>query len=181
VLDIPRELNILDAMPRQHAAKKAIARQATDSSEPPVWLQTLLPIVGMALAGGGRNNSTFETPRATPPQPPIAGSSRQSALIFDPPSSGTKRAASIAAPAIGSWLLSLDQDLGDRGRHGCDFQQYHLKFDENAVYDLTDMEDLDAAALITLLDCPVGVANRIVKYAKEDMRRLTNTVKRARH
>lgn len=180
MLNIPRELNILDAVPRQHAAKKAIAHQATDSSELPVWLQTLLPIVGMALAGGGRNNSTFETPQATPPQSLIAGSSHQSALIFDPPSSGTKRAASIAAPAIGSWLLSLDQDLGDHGRHDCDIQQYHLKFDENAVTSLRP-DGHGGPRCSGTYYTPVGVANRIVKYAKEDMRRLTNTVKRAHH
>ncbi|KAJ7729563.1 hypothetical protein B0H16DRAFT_1469948 [Mycena metata] len=141
IADVPDELKIEDAAPRQHKAKKIIERRG---EEPPTWIQSFLPFMGMALGGAARNNLPFETPHQTqPPSQPIAGSSRQSALLPDPPSSGTKREASAAAPSMNQWLLSLDEDI-----HGVNYFQYHAVFAQNGIYDLTDMEDLEI--------CPVG-------------------------
>lgn len=157
-----------------------IARRAA-AEEPPQWIQSLIPVVGMLLGGSARNN-VYETPQPAPSHPmAVAGSSHQSALVLDPPSSGTKRAASAAAPTIEDWLLSIDGDFQGRGRHHVHFGQYLAKFEENGIYDLTDMEDFDGKAVAELLDCAIGVANRLVKYAKEDTEKLAKTVKRARH
>ncbi|KAJ6462564.1 hypothetical protein C8R45DRAFT_1220539 [Mycena sanguinolenta] len=184
---LPRkELKIDDAAPRQHNAKKAMARHgqpaaSSDSSEPPQWVQSLLPFVGMAMGSSFRNNSVqnpFVTPTPALRNQPTPGSSRQ--FHSDPPSSGTKRAASEAAPCLDDWLRSLDDDPG-RGRHGQDFYGYCAKFKNNDMYDLTDLEELTSDELVKLLDCSLGVAKRLVKYAKEDLDSLAKKVKRARH
>ncbi|KAJ6485254.1 hypothetical protein DFH09DRAFT_1291665 [Mycena vulgaris] len=187
----PDELNILDASKKQHKAKKALAQTATSESEPPQWAQNL-----MGIAMGGmmmRNNfpAPYETPRpapATRPQP-VAGSSRQAAL-FSPagnagpshePSSGTKRAAAVHAPSILAWLSSLDSDA-TRGRHNVFYAQYTQSFENNGILDLTDIEDLSATEISHLTTAPIGIANRITKYAKDDIAKLLNEAsKRARH
>lgn len=181
---LPREeLKIDDAMPRQHAAKKAMARHGAptaDTSEPPQWMQSLLPFVGMALGGAMRPNlpsGPFETPQPVSRLQP-AGSSRSQAV--DPPSSGTKRAATAAAPSMADWLSSIDQDFTGRGRHNSQFSQYLPVFEANTIYDLTDMEDFTAEDLAKLLQCAIGIGTRLVKYAKEDMDKLTKSIKRVR-
>lgn len=185
-LELPRtELKIDDAVPRQHAAKKAMAQSgitASDPSEPPAWMRHMMPFMGMALGSVIRNNpSPFETPQPAAVQPqPTAGPSRLSPPIFDPPSSGTKRAAAVAAPSIDNWLLSIDNDKAGRGRHSTKFFQFALKFEDQGFYDLTDMENIEAKDLATMIEAPIGVANRLVKYAKEDMDKITNAAKRSR-
>ncbi|KAJ7301730.1 hypothetical protein DFH08DRAFT_978495 [Mycena albidolilacea] len=179
---LPRsELKIDDAMPRQHAAKKNVPNGPSAGTEPPEWVQALFPIAAMAMGGAMRNNM-YETPRpSTPPPLRTAGSSRPSALVFgDLPSSGTKRAAEMAAPSIDAWLGSLDSDVHGRGRHNIFYLQYCSKFSEHGIFDLTDMVDIEANELTKLIECPIGVANRLIKYAKDDMDTLTNAAKRAR-
>ncbi|KAJ7480177.1 hypothetical protein B0H11DRAFT_1725074 [Mycena galericulata] len=185
---LPRnELKIDDAAPRQHTAKKAIARgglAALDSSEPPVWIQQMLPLMGLAMGGVMRNNlnaAPFETPRSAAPPPETPGPSRQSARDLDPPSSGTKRSAAMTAPTMDMWLRSLDNDHEGRGRHNLQFYGYSLKFEDNGMYDLTDMENMDIDTLSLLIGAPRGVAARLIKYATEDLEKLTNAAKRARH
>lgn len=179
-----KELKIEDAAPRQHAAKKAMARSGQQTSEPPSWLREMLPFMGMALGGVMRNNpAPFETPQpAVHHQSTPTGSSRQSVHDSDPPSSGTKRAAGIAAPSMEAWLSSLNSDTEGRGRHAgkIDYFGYILKFEDHGMYDLTDMEGLDAQHLSALIEAPIGIAQRLVKYAKEDLEKLSNAVKRAR-
>ncbi|KAJ7735284.1 hypothetical protein DFH07DRAFT_780075 [Mycena maculata] len=179
---LPKDLKIEDAVPRQHAARKAMARNGQEASEPPAWL---LPFMGMAMGGVMRNNLAFETPQQPAvhhPLTPAAGPSRRAAYDSDPPSSGTKRAAGIAAPSIWTWLASLDSDTEDRGRHAgkINYSSYSLKFDDNGMYNLTDMEGVDATQLSSLIGAPIGIAQRMVKYAKEDLEKLSNAVKRAR-
>lgn len=131
---------------------------------------------------GGAMRNMYETPQPPTPQlPRTGGSSHSSALVFDDlPSSGTKRAAELAAPSIDVWLGSLDSDVQGRGRHNIFNFQYFLKFSEHGIFDLTDMIDIDANELTKLIECPIGVANRLIKYAKDDMDKLTNAAKRAR-
>ncbi|KAJ7601843.1 hypothetical protein B0H17DRAFT_1155142 [Mycena rosella] len=185
--DLPRkELKIDDAVPRQHAAKKAIRSTETPvDRDPPSWIRDILPLVGMAFGSSMHHvSSPFETPQHPPPptpQQPSAGTSRLSAPIFDPPSSGTKRAAAEAAPGIGPWLSSLDRDIRGRGRHNLNYFQYCNKFEDNGIYDLTDMENMAAKEIGSLIGCNIGVANRLVKYATEDTDQLAKDAKRARH
>ncbi|KAJ7368896.1 hypothetical protein DFH08DRAFT_796725 [Mycena albidolilacea] len=175
------ELKIDDAMPRQHAAKKNVPSGPSAGKEPLEWVQALFPIAAMAMGGGMRNNM-YETPRpSTPPPLCTAGSSRPSALVFgDLPSSGTKCAAEMAAPSIDTWLGSLDSDVHGRGRHNIFYLQYCSKFSEHDIFNLMDMVDIEANELTKLIECPIGVANRLIKYAKDDMDTLTNAAKRAR-
>ncbi|KAJ7694594.1 hypothetical protein B0H17DRAFT_1131893 [Mycena rosella] len=185
--DLPRkELKIDDAVPRQHAAKKAICSTETPvDRDLPSWIRDILPLVGMAFGSSMHHvSSPFETPQHPPsptPQQPSAGTSRLSALIFDPPSSGTKRAAAEAAPGIGPWLSSLDRDIRGRGRHNLNYFQYCDKFEDNSIYDLTDMENMAAKKIGSLIGCNIGVANHLVKYATEDTDQLAKDAKRARH
>ncbi|KAJ6456077.1 hypothetical protein C8R45DRAFT_1082217 [Mycena sanguinolenta] len=175
------ELKITDAAPKQHAAKKALAQTSAASDGPPQWVRDLLPIVGAAF-GGVMRNAALETPQPSrPPANSVAGSSRQSALFADPPSSGTKRAAAAQAPEISLWLYGLDEDVEGRGRHDPFFTGYAAKFREHSIHDLMDMEDLTAEDLMKLLNCTVGLANRLVKYAKEDLVKLKSAAKKARH
>ncbi|KAK6971800.1 hypothetical protein R3P38DRAFT_2835562 [Favolaschia claudopus] len=176
---LPNELKITDAAPKQRLAKKALATSSTNDSEPPKWIRDFAPLVGMAF-GMARANPVLETPQPSAQMPVAAtGSSRQSALFADPPSSGTKRAASETAPSMSEWLLSLDMDSG-RGRHNSNFYGYYDTFADNGILDLTDMEDLQLGDIVNMLGCVVGTANRLVKYAKADLSSLLSKSKRAR-
>ncbi|KAJ7145425.1 hypothetical protein C8R43DRAFT_953478 [Mycena crocata] len=171
---IPTELNILDAAPRQHAAKKAIAHNtpaAASSTEPPEWIRQLLPIMGIAMGTVVRNNTApFETPPPCTPQPQLTAGSSWPALALDSdaPSSGTKRAATISAPSTRNWLADLDADYLDA-------------FEANALFDLMDMENLSVEDLSWYIGAPIGHARRLIKYAKEDLLKITTWAKRARY
>ncbi|KAK6981232.1 hypothetical protein R3P38DRAFT_3234491 [Favolaschia claudopus] len=176
---LPNELKVTDAAPKQRLAKKALATSSTNDSEPPKWIRDFAPLVGMAF-GMARANPVLETPQPSAQMPVAAtGSSRQSALFADPPSSGTKRAASETAPSMSEWLLSLDMDSG-RGRHNSNFYGCYDTFADNGILDLTDMEDLQSGDIVNMLGCVVGTANRLVKYAKADLFSLLSKSKRAR-
>ncbi|KAJ7761929.1 hypothetical protein DFH07DRAFT_771243 [Mycena maculata] len=165
------ELKIDDVVPRQHTAKKGLAQTritASNSSEPPEWMRYIMPFMGMALGSP-----------AVQPQP-MAGPSCLFPPIFDLPSSGTKRAASAAAPTLDNWLLTIDNDKTGCGRHSTCFSQYALKLEDNGIFDLTDMEGIEAKELTSMLEAPIGIANCLVKYTKEDMDKITNAVKRLR-
>ena len=118
------------------------------------------------------------------PQRPQAGTTTGSpqaagATTSDLPSSGTKRAAAIAAPSIFHWLQSIDDDEG-RGRHNIYVIQYSSKLHNNGIYDLTDMGDITVDEFIQMTEAPLGVAKRLIKYAEEDIAKLTASTKRAR-
>jgi hypothetical protein len=79
----------------------------------------------------------------------------------------------LAAPSIGNWLSSLDADT-TRSRHLIFYQQYTQAFENNAILDLMDMEDLTESEITQLTGAPLGSAKRLVKYAKEDIAKLLN-------
>ncbi|KAJ7643279.1 hypothetical protein B0H17DRAFT_1216145 [Mycena rosella] len=175
---VPEELNISDAGPRQHKAKKALARTAGTPSDEPAWLSGLQQVMGMAVGGMMmpglmRNNLppvlAPQTPRAARTQP-TPGSS---GMADHQPSSGTKRAAAVHAPDIQRWLSGLDLDAV-RGRHNTYYVQYTQSFENSGILDLTDIEDLSADEIVRISSAPIGIAKRIVKYAKEDLAKLLN-------
>ncbi|KAJ7233933.1 hypothetical protein C8J57DRAFT_1531981 [Mycena rebaudengoi] len=177
---VPEELNILDAGARQNKAKKAFAQTqaANNNNEPPAWISHMM---GIAMGGMMMRNNPQAAPPETPRRnQPVEGSSPSSGPSHQP-SSGTKRAAALEAPNIRDWLSSLDADPV-RGRHYTFFHQYCAVFENNGVLDLTDMEDLTATEIAQITGAATGIANRFVKYAKEDLAKLLKAAnKRARN
>lgn len=72
-------------------------------------------------------------------------------------------------PLVSEWLAELDSDE-TRGQDGIDYAQYLGALREEGIFCIDDLVDYGAPEnLQKLLNSSWGVANRLVKYAKQDI------------
>ncbi|KAJ7870623.1 hypothetical protein B0H14DRAFT_2571208 [Mycena olivaceomarginata] len=119
--DPPADLKLEFTHSRQRKAKAAAVMSANSvSTEPPLWVQHLMPVVG-ALFGGNRiaNQAYLPAPApATPvpapvtPAPAYAPITVEHVIASDDLSAGPgpKRGIDSLCPDIDTWLAELDSD-----------------------------------------------------------------------
>jgi hypothetical protein len=88
----------------------------------------------------------------------------------------SKRRVSVEYPDIMPWLASLDSD-SFRGKK-LQFAQYGAALFENGIIDLSDVVSLTPEKLQELGGMNFGIANRLIRYAKEDDEGLQGDAKR---
>ncbi|KAK7450164.1 hypothetical protein VKT23_013047 [Stygiomarasmius scandens] len=176
VTELPEKLDLSTKMTMQRRIKAAA--QVTDmppnpwmSYGPPPWSYYPPP-----------------PPPCYPPYPagpsnlPLPPTHEKPTTIHSPIASPRKRKLPIVNPTIGDWLQSLDLDTEDRGRDHLDFSQYTEALTQEGIYRLSDFRDLETPEkLMELL--PIlrwGVANRLLKHAREDVEVYEREAKRSR-
>jgi len=83
---------------------------------------------------------------------------------------------------ISEWLTSLD-DHADRGQDNLNFRQYSMVLFNEGIIRVDDLVDLNTAERVqAVIGSNWGTANRLLKFAKEDVagptKRSTKKVRR---
>ncbi|KAJ7049162.1 hypothetical protein C8F01DRAFT_1093765 [Mycena amicta] len=100
--------------------------------------------------------------------PPHTQSTSSSALTITTPSPTRKR----KYPTTAHWLRNLDDDE-DRGADGDNYQQYLDVLEKNGLTKLDDLVAVDdTEKLVKITGFSWGVASRMLRFAKEDDRKL---------
>ncbi|KAF8191787.1 hypothetical protein BJ912DRAFT_1097533 [Pholiota molesta] len=164
----PSELNLTDVMPRQHSAKKAMAKSQTESAALPEWMEKL---VGMMFVGNMATNNRVMSLSMNPPMTP-APSTHIPQTPSIPPihSSALKRPGSpLDYPSLDIWLSSLEHHP-IRGKKAQRFTCYAESLSANGIDDLQDLLRLTSAELISIVpDINIGIAKRMLAFAEEDV------------
>ncbi|KAF8205729.1 hypothetical protein K438DRAFT_1932023 [Mycena galopus ATCC 62051] len=152
---VPDQLKIEDKFSKQKKAKNAVMQTQMNSSYGPMWPQ--MPpapwMYGMPWMMPQGSSGPFPAPV------PAAASS---------PSPTRKH----KYPAIKAWLQDLDNNE-DRGVDGQNYEQYADVFAAIGIIrldDLLDVESLEKLQDLTHMNW--GTAKRIIKFAKEDHKKL---------
>ena len=170
LLDIPPDaLNLTDVIPRQHFAKKALAKSQMESSNMPEWMQQLM---GMMLVGNIATNNrmlSMNSP-ATPTPSSIPLHYGQMPLTPLSPTLPLKRPASpFEYPMIDAWLESLEKDAV-QGKKAQGYQRFHESLSANGIDDLGDLLRLTSDELMTIIPgINIGTAKRLLAFAQEDL------------
>ncbi|KAJ7450496.1 hypothetical protein B0H11DRAFT_1877432 [Mycena galericulata] len=186
--DPPAELKLELSHGRQRKAKTA-APTAASSSDPPIWIQHLVPVMGALLGNRAGYQLSPTVPLAYGPadysesSASVVGQGNLTAASATSASelcTGTKRGVSESVcPDVGTWLTELDSDPV-RGRMGLNYAQYRDCLVENGFFELSDMAKVDADKLMGLVGIKYGIANRLVTYAREDYEDKAGSSKRAK-
>jgi len=172
LLDTPPDaLNLTDVVPRQHFAKKALAKSQIESANMPEWMQQLM---GMMLVGNIATNNRMLSmnPPATPApisMPTHYDQMPPTPLQALPPAPSLKRPASpFEYPNIDAWLESLEKDAV-RGKKAQGYHGFHESLSANGIDDLEDLLRLTSDELMTIIPgINIGTAKRLLAFAQED-------------
>ena len=170
LLDTPPDaLNLTDVVPRQHSAKKALAKSQMESSNMPEWMQQLM---GMMLVGNIATNNRMLSinPPLTPAPVSTPSHYDQMPLTPLPPPLPSKRPASpFEYPMLDTWLESLEKDP-IRGKKAQGYQWFHESLSANGIDDLEDLLRLTSDELMTIIPgINIGTAKRLLAFAQEDL------------
>jgi hypothetical protein len=167
---------LTDKVPRQRAIKSSTS--TADPNAPPMWLpQMMAGILGpfaMMQAGGvlGAHQQNMILQAPAPQAVPLVNINQA-----DQVATSSKRQLSIEYPDIMPWLISLDADPF-RGKKQLQFTQYGATLFENGIIDLSDVVSLTPEKLQELGGMNFGIANRLIRYVKEDNEELQGDAKR---
>ncbi|KAJ7055611.1 hypothetical protein C8F01DRAFT_1319470 [Mycena amicta] len=174
----PAELKLEYSSARQRRAKKNLQQSNQDMAPPPppppqdtgaIVQQIMTPLLAMfaGVAAGGRFN--VEQPAPLPAETATADTRKRAA-------------ASMCDTDISSWLAMLQTDPFRNKNGKFDYQRFTDFFEDNGLAEISDIVRLSAKDLVELSNgmINIGMANRIVAYAKEDLEGAESDAKRAR-
>jgi len=164
----PAKLNLSDKIFCQKSAKKSLIPSsilvtATPADSAPDWLKGVLSMAVMLRSGLQAGDGPPQTPPHPTPSP--------STTVY--PSSPLKQATSEPlSPSkvlwISAWLPALDvHPVCDQ--LNINYTQYVEEMTKNGLLLLNDLKGLKPEKLEVLCGMPFGTANRILKYAAEDL------------
>ncbi|KAJ3740600.1 hypothetical protein DFH05DRAFT_1529212 [Lentinula detonsa] len=123
---------------------------------------------------------TYPYPSPMPPAPGRATSPHSSPGPTSSPSVTPSKRSLIDIPHISEWLEGVDKD-DIRGQDGLQVSQYSDALETNGIIRISDLVDVEVNQLMAMIGANWGVANRLVKYAKEDMGQINKMSKKSRH
>ncbi|KAJ3779439.1 hypothetical protein GGU10DRAFT_382562 [Lentinula aff. detonsa] len=123
---------------------------------------------------------TYPYPSPMPPAPGRAASPHSSPGPTSSPSVTPSKRSLIDIPRISEWLEGVDKD-DIRGQDGLQVSQYSDALETNGIIRISDLVDVEVNQLMAMIGANWGVANRLVKYAKEDMGQINKKSKKSRH
>lgn len=113
---------------------------------------------------------------STPPVPNGSLQQDRNPVSLSPASSpAASPAKRCIAPLIAEWLAGLDVHE-ERGQDQLDYVQYGQALREEGILRLDDLIDLKTPErLQAVISSKWGIANRLLKYAKEDLSSLSGS------
>lgn len=169
ILVYPPELNLTDFTPRQHSAKKALAKSQVYNAGLPDWMEKL---VGMIFVGNMATNNqvmSLATNPPTIPMPFLHPTFMQPPDTQAPAPAPIHPASPLNYPMVNPWLVSLETHPIQE-KKAQKFTCHAESLSANGIDNLEDLLHLTSTELMSIIpNINIGIAKGLLAFAEEDV------------